>query len=293
MEKSLPIGREQFFRLRLEDWAQLRVELVWIYEGPVESSYLEETSPHFGQSIFLLQRGTARIITDEGCVEAAAGDWLLPCQGRRRQEFSPDSYFLSVHLNLHWPGGKPLFDWKTALVFPAAKIPRFETQTRRLERFVQKEFPGARHNLTEYPASLEVECRLRRHFAAWFEVYCQVLLRQGLQPPQMESVDSRALAVAEYLDHLLFAGPTLEGDLAARAGLSTSQLNRIFLKHFGLTPRRYYEKRRLDNALLQVRRNRPLKEISYELGFNSLSHFSAWFRQKTGRSPSEARLEMK
>lgn len=34
-----------FHHLRLEDWARLRVELAWIYEGPVENAYLEETSP--------------------------------------------------------------------------------------------------------------------------------------------------------------------------------------------------------------------------------------------------------
>lgn len=280
---------ERFHLLRLEDWSRLRVELAWIYEGTVEDAYLDETAPHFGQSIFLVLRGGVKVVTDEGKAQAGPGDWVMPRQGRRRQQFAPGTHLLSVHLNLHWPGGKLLFDWKTALVFPAARFPRLEVHTRRLERFVRKEFPGARHDLRERPASLEADCHLRRHFAAWFEVYCRVLLELGLHPSQMESIDPRILSVAEYLDHISFAEPCREGDLAARAGLSVSQLNRLFLRHFGLTPRRYFEKRRLDNALVQVRRSRQLKEIAYDLGFKSLPHFSAWFRQKTGSSPSEVR----
>ncbi len=280
---------ERFYRLRLEDWARLRVELAWVYDGPVATPYLEETSPHFGQSIFLVRNGTAKVITEEGQVNAGAGDWVLPQQGQRRQVFSPGTELLSIHLNLHWPGGKPFFDWKTALVFPATKFPRLEIHTKRLERLVQREFPGASHNLRYLPASLEVACRINRHFSAWFEVYCGVLMELGLQPSHLESIDPRILAVAEHLDHGLFGEPALERVLAARAGLSISQFNRLFLKHFGITPRGYFEQRRLDTALVQIRRSRAVKEIAYELGFKSVSHFSAWFRRKTGHTPTDMR----
>ncbi|SDT95045.1 AraC-type DNA-binding protein [Verrucomicrobium sp. GAS474] len=277
-----------FYQLQLEDWSRLRVELAWVYDGPVEAAYLEESSPHYGQSIFLIRSGGVTVRAD-GRAEAKPGDWVLPRQGPRRQTFAPGTHILSIHLNLHWPGGKPLFDWKTALVFPSARFPQLEVHSRRLERLVGKEFPGARQDLRYRPASLAVDCRLRRHFAAWFEVYCRVMEGLGVKPSQMGSIDPRVLGIVEYLDHASFALPCREGDLAARAGLSISQLNRLFLRHFGLTPRRYLEKRRLDNALVQIHRSRPVKEIAYELGFKSLPHFSAWFRQRTGSSPTAVR----
>ena len=286
---SLSAVSDRFYELQIEDWSRLRVELAWVYEGAVEAAYLKETSPHYGQSIFLLRSGTVEIVTAEGKVKAGPGDWVMPRQGPRQQQFSAGTSILSVHLNLHWPAGKPLFDWKTALVFASARFPQLEVHSRRLGRLVQKEFPGARQNLRSLPASLAVDCRLRRHFAAWFEVYCRVMLQLGLHPSQMGSIDPRVLAVVEYLDHASFAAPCREADLAARVGLSVSQLNRLFLRHFGSTPRRYLEKRRLENALVQIHRSRPVKEIAYELGFKSLPHFSAWFRQNTGSSPTELR----
>ena len=280
---------EHFYQLQIDDWSRLRVELSWVYEGEVAAAYLKETSPHYGQSVFLLRSGAVEVANEWGKAKAGPGEWILPRQGQRRQQFSPGSRILSVHLDLHWPGGKPLFDWKTALVFPAARFPQLEIHTRRLERLVQKEFPGARQNLRYLPATLAVDCRLRRHFYAWFEVYCRTMLQLGLQPTHMGSIDPRILSVVEYLDHASFAVPCREGDLAVRAGLSISQLNRLFLRHFGLSPRRYREKRRLDSALVQIHRSRPVKEIAYELGFKSLPHFSAWFRQNTGFSPTAVR----
>lgn len=231
-----------------------------------------------------------KIVTDEGSAQAGPGDWVLPRQGARRQKFLADTRLLSVHLHLHWPGGKPLFDWPVALVFPSARFPRFEVKTRRLERFVQKEFPGAGHDLREKTASLQTDCRLRNYFSAWLEAFTGILEELHLEPSHMESIDARALAVAEYLDHISFSEPCREEILGARVGLSVSQLNRLFLRHFGLTPRRYFERRRLENALVQVRRSRPLKEIAYDLGFKSLPHFSYWFRQKTGHSPAASVL---
>ncbi|MGV3766825.1 MAG: helix-turn-helix domain-containing protein [Chitinophagaceae bacterium] len=35
---------------------------------------------------------------------------------------------------------------------------------------------------------------------------------------------------------------------------------------------------------------RPLSEIAYELGFKNQSHFSKFFKQKTGKTPLEYRL---
>jgi AraC-like DNA-binding protein len=75
---------------------------------------------------------------------------------------------------------------------------------------------------------------------------------------------------------------------AEHAGLSSRSLNRLFLKEFGLSPRRVL-------ALLRVSKARELlasgrhsvSEVAWEVGYGSLSQFIAVFRQATGQLPSE------
>lgn len=275
--------------LSLADWDRLRIDLAWAYEGAVSQPYLEEISPHYGQSVFLVIRGGVTVSTPEGTVDARAGEWIFPKQGKRHQKFSADAKVLSVHLDLHWPGGTPLFEWGTALVVPAAEHPAWEIRARSLIRFIEREFESARWELRSKRASLPSWHKLHRYFSTWFDVVLKSLLELGHRPSHLMTIDPRLLTGIEFLDHQPFTVPYQESQVASHAGLSVSQWNRLFIKQFFTTPRRYYDKRRLDSALTRVRGGGLLKEIAFDLGFSSLPHFSSWFHQKTGFTPTDFR----
>lgn len=78
--------------------------------------------------------------------------------------------------------------------------------------------------------------------------------------------------------------------IAARAGLSTRQLQRLFLHHLGRTPAAWHLALRLGRAQRLLRETtRPVRAIAQECGFCSLSHFSHAYRRAHGCRPSDER----
>jgi transcriptional regulator GlxA family with amidase domain len=86
--------------------------------------------------------------------------------------------------------------------------------------------------------------------------------------------------------------PTPLPTIAAKAGVSPRQLERLFLRHTGVTPLRYYLQIRLDRAReLLLYSDRSVIEIAVSAGFTSTSHFSTWYKRIHGVRPSDMRHE--
>lgn len=82
-------------------------------------------------------------------------------------------------------------------------------------------------------------------------------------------------------------------DYAHLANRSISSLKRDFLKETGTTTSNWITEKRLINAkqqLLDTEKN--ISEIAWDLGFESLSHFSRVFKNKFKKSPKEMRNEL-
>jgi len=278
--------------LRMADWAHLKTEFDWVYEGEVSQPYRQTWDHASGQSALLIERGSMRVETEKGKVEAGKRQWIFPRQGPRLQSFSEDAKVLSVHFHLHWPGRQPLFEWDTALVVDAADAPQLEKQARILKRQVDRLLPGAGRNLPHARGDLKTHFLMQKGFASWLCLFADTLLRLGVMPSRLAQIDPRVLQAASILDdHALDVA--LDGELLAQeVALSVSQLDRLFIRQFGLTPLQYLERRRLERAM-ELIRSAPsnIKEICYEVGFGSLAHFSRWFRLKTGVSPRQFRRE--
>ena len=88
---------------------------------------------------------------------------------------------------------------------------------------------------------------------------------------------------------------SLESDLsiqqvAEELGISYSNFRKLFKEYTGLSPAIYQQDLRLQRAkeLLSIT-NLSVKEIAYRLNFESPDYFSAKFKMKTGRRPSDLR----
>ncbi|MFM8533529.1 MAG: helix-turn-helix transcriptional regulator [Acidimicrobiia bacterium] len=78
--------------------------------------------------------------------------------------------------------------------------------------------------------------------------------------------------------------------MAALIGISASQLRRLFMHHFGATPRQRLCNLRLEAAArLLADPSMRIKEIQLRVGIADASHFCRDFRQRFGVSPSEYR----
>ena len=78
--------------------------------------------------------------------------------------------------------------------------------------------------------------------------------------------------------------------VAEELGVSYSNFRKLFKEHTGISPAIYQQDLRLQRAKeLLSTTNLSIKEIAYRLNFESPDYFSAKFKIKTGRRPTELR----
>ncbi|MGR3637209.1 MAG: GlxA family transcriptional regulator [Shimia sp.] len=81
--------------------------------------------------------------------------------------------------------------------------------------------------------------------------------------------------------------PLTPSEVATAVDLSSRQLERLFRKHLGTTPKTHYTGLRLRKARdLMFQTDMKLSEICFACGFNSQTHFSKAYRASFGVSPS-------
>lgn len=97
-------------------------------------------------------------------------------------------------------------------------------------------------------------------------------------------------SIVDALDTLLKESPRLSLEQAARRlGISSRTLQRVV----ATTGKTFFERRseiRADIACHRLMTTRDkIAAIGYDIGFGSPSHFTLWFRQRVGISPSDLR----
>ncbi|WP_018883318.1 AraC family transcriptional regulator [Paenibacillus massiliensis] len=78
--------------------------------------------------------------------------------------------------------------------------------------------------------------------------------------------------------------------IASEVGYSTSAINRMFNRVYGLSPRQYMTMLMLKKSkLLLMDPELTVEQVSRRLGYQSIAHFSRQFKRWTGESPSSFR----
>jgi len=79
-------------------------------------------------------------------------------------------------------------------------------------------------------------------------------------------------------------------EIGRRVGLSPRQMERLFLRHVGVSPLRFSMQLRVERAReLLIYSDRPVLEIAISAGFTSTSHFATWYKRIFGVRPSDMR----
>lgn len=267
-------------------WPLLELELRWVYRDFIQKKHVGNWwyNPH--ASAWLVLQGWSRVKNKKGTAEARAGEWLVAPPGERLQHASDDCKHLSIAFVARWVFGRELFPLGQPLAFPGKAHPALRVLGLRLAADAAKHFPGARHELPGYSGTLRAHLHLASGFYAWFEVLGGVLEKKGIQP-DLGGIDPRVEESVRSLDRTRDRMPEPH-ELARQAGISVSQLNRLFRQELGITVREYSRRRRLVLArtLLAAPGSR-VKETAFRLGFLSSQHFSRWFHLGTGMTPSQ------
>lgn len=107
----------------------------------------------------------------------------------------------------------------------------------------------------------------------------------GRNQQHVDMISRARLRIREALESNL----TIQ-QVAEDMGMSYSNFRKLFKEHTGISPAVYQQDLRLQRAKeLLSTTDMSVKEIAYRLNFESPDYFSAKFKAKTGRRPSELR----
>jgi transcriptional regulator GlxA family with amidase domain len=106
--------------------------------------------------------------------------------------------------------------------------------------------------------------------------------RYGIHRPEL-------IAALEFMEHNL-GRPHSRASVAARIGLSTRQLDRLFADQLGTSFATHYRTIRLDRARDLIRQTAlSITEIALACGFSNPGHFSRCYRERFGMTPRTER----
>lgn len=277
---------------RISQWLYVHTELLWVLHREIEPQYLD--APYFAENriaAWLVETGEASVTTGKGVCVARPNQWLFPGLTPGRMCFRPGTTTLSVRFSAEWPTGEILFDHREAFHVPEVHCARLTRAGKTLAAIVRR----VSHKegffwLQDTRAPLSSYFHIRLAFEKWLSAYVETMLALDKPATVPNQMDERVLRAARLIDTRPVQLALSETELARMVGLSLSQLNRLFAKQLGITPKKYFERRRLEKAIILLsEKTTSIKEAAYELGFSSLPHFSAWFTRHGKVSPTEFR----
>lgn len=126
----------------------------------------------------------------------------------------------------------------------------------------------------------------------WF-LQTEIRLGTGAQRRSLQdrynTANARLLSALELIETHI-EDPLDRRFLAAAAGISVRQLERLFATHLGTTLDRHYRDVRLNRARLLLRQTTmSIAEVGFASGFQSASHFSRAYRARFGHAPNVER----
>ncbi|MBL9216680.1 MAG: helix-turn-helix transcriptional regulator [Opitutaceae bacterium] len=262
----------------------LDLKLLWATERQIEPESRRSTMYTNDIPAWLIRQGSVRVRCDDEMMEARAGHWIMPRPGASWHDFTEDAVLISVRFRLRRLNGEELFPRSRTLVMPEKADP---VMTRVACELVKRWREVTAAGLGS-PAQVFA---LQSWFYRWLERYARAVEGAGIRP-RAGAVDERLVRARDLLHAQPLAQRLARGRLAKEVGWSVPQVTRRFTAEYGMTPRRYFERRRFDWAGGElVRRERTIKEIAAELGFSSLAQFSNWFARLAGQSPRRYRAQ--
>ena len=266
------------------DWLHLTTHLLWCYDAVLDwpaCNARERTE----SAAWLVREGWAQVEHDGEVWRAEPGQWLVPKPTRRVQTFGEGTHLLSVAFEARWADGSPMLADGLSVVVNAADHPVLERRALSMARTANKVCGGdwdLRRHRVQRPDFLRLDAAISK----WLDGLIRVLETHGVPVADPEPMDKHVQDALRVIRNWSWDTPLDRRRLGETVGISPSHLDRLFRHHLGQSPRAYWDRIRVEHAcrrLLQP--DVRVQEAAHELGFDSLSYFSTWFRKQLGCSP--------
>ncbi len=275
-----------------DKWRGLDCRLLWAYEGPVPRAGNGRQGVMNGYFAWLLLEGEAEFSfygREKGSLRA--GEWGIPPPGatERFHRFSEGARLLSLYFRLEWPGGRHLHPLKRFVSFPAARYSGFTESARLLVELCRGHM--------DYPLNQDIvamdfaeHARTQEVFWRCLAAWSEALNAEGVPAVYPDALDERLIKMLEVLDGVEGHGPVPYEALEKASSLGRVQIDRLFKRHLGCTPKRIRENKAVEFCKRRLLSSRvSAKELSEEMGFSHPADFNAWFARLAGIPPQRFR----
>ena len=254
------------------------------YDDRVPEPYLLQRN-HTGTAYvtWFLRKGHVSVRSQDRIIRASAGDWvIIDPLTTRSHDFSPDAKLLSIRFRVDWQGIPFIPPLREPRVYDGSESKALLEAS---EKLIEDQQPS---KLKSSPSKHSDACKRKAALFEWLSHWHR--LREESENIPLSKTDARIFAILRAIGGPASIAPLDYAQLSSEVGLSKAQLIRIFKANLGLTPQQWREAQCLKSAEDDIlQRKLSVKEIAARLGFYDASHFTKWFRNKTGSSPRKWR----
>lgn len=229
-------------------------------------------------------------INGEPCLLEPRQGVIIPPWASHQWETLEGGLMLGVMLKVGGEGRENLLEQFTEAL--SQGVPRFEPDSCAfyLQQLVEAFLVDPGHPFLEMRMSCWIELWLMHALEAVINLNMWQPESENFKVDRLDRGSEICRRAIEFMEANYAEAIKLE-DIATQVGISARHLNRIFRQH---------HKESVNNKLMQIRLNhafemlaedpdRPVKEVSYALGFSSPSYFTHCFKRAYGFLPKSIR----
>lgn len=288
--------KAQPVELRQLDWDRMRMKLIWAYEGPPAERDFAGVEFQACTVWLILKGHVIAVSPTQGRIQVRAGHWLFPVMDKNEHHFSRDAQIISMRVLVNWPNHQMLYKHDQWITFPDQQFPNLKRAAQGLTRIclqslhITPSLPFLEEGILKHSCTLPRYIQLQQAVFKWVNAYHHCMQQMGIPLNLHFVTDERVNDCMRFIEQNACQGPYDSKELEHHAGLSISQLNRLFVARMGLTPKAYAQMQRLNYACtMLISSSMPIKQLAYNMAFKAPAHFTNWFRSSTGITPKDYR----
>ncbi len=272
-------------------WKLLNIHFDWVSCEKSVLLHQEIQSPYW--IACWVRTGTLSMRTGKYHVEAKAGEWVFRQPARMKLDMTPETSCLWIAFSIYWQGeGRILVPPKKTL-WKTVRQEEMETKALRLLQAVQHHDPTGKANFYSQKRQISMYAYLdyQHLFYDWLKSWEPVQRKHGMGWYYAKNMDEKVAEAILYMKEQPMDKEIRITKIAYSLGISVGHLIYLFQQQFGMPPKAYRMRLKLQRALVELQTTSDeIKEIAHRFGCTP-TWFGIWIKRETGKTPLQLRRE--